>query len=118
MKAFASGDGEPCRTHGSQAMKRITIYDVPKEGEKCLGRSVWVFAYFDDRGLILDCYADEERPTTRHKFKVTRAYHRLSHNRDRMIEVIPEEKAPLPDWVKDAALEQFIANVKVGKWGR
>lgn len=97
---------------------RFTIYDVPNEGKGSLGRDVWVFTFFEDRGLVLDYYAHEERDNLRQKFRPRRAYHRLSHNRDRigLTENVPVEKAPFPEWVKDQAKEQFCAAVKVVLW--
>lgn len=101
-------------------MDRVVVYDVPDEGKKCLGRDYWVFVYFEHRGLMLDYYAHEERDSLRKKFRPTRAYNRLSHNRNRdyRIEAIPEEEIVLPDWVKDRAKEMFCAALKVGKWDR
>lgn len=97
-------------------MERIVIYDVPDDGKKCLGRAVWVFIYFENRGLVLDYYAREERDSLRKKFKTRSAYNRLSYSRKHDIENIAEKDAPLPEWVKERAKELFFNAIKVRKW--
>lgn len=101
-------------------MNRVVIYDVPDEGKKCLSRDVWVFIYMEHIGLVLDYYAHEERDTLRKKFRPRSSYNRLSHNRrgNQEDEIISEEKAPLPDWVKDRAKELFCESLNVLKWDR
>ena len=100
-------------------MDRVVIYDVPNEGKKCLSRDVWIFSYFERRGLILDRFAHEERDSLRKNFQSRREYNRLTcGNRDYRIEVITEEDAPLPQWVIDQAKDEFMANFQVGKWQR
>lgn len=100
-------------------MIRIVIFDVPNEGKACLGRCVWEFWYSEDRGLVLDRYAQEERATARHKYVARREYQRLGHHRrtyQQGLDQVSEADAPLPDWVKARALEEFVAKVRVGKW--
>lgn len=101
-------------------MIRIVIFDVPNEGKTCLGRCVWEFVYFDDRGLVLERYAEEERETARHKYRARREHQRLGHHRKMYLhdlEQVAEADVPLPDWVKARALEEFTSKVKVVKWG-
>ena len=98
-------------------MQRIDIYDVPEEGKKCFGRAIWTFIFIERRGLILGRYAQEERPTLRHKFKVTACYDRLSSRRGfEECRRISEDDAPLPQWVVDRARQMFMDDLRIRKW--
>lgn len=79
-----------------------------------LNREVWEFRLFGqwfsgDNVLILERYKQQERPSTRHRnWRMVTYYERLG--RGSYLKVF---EVPLPDDVKQEALENFVKTLKV-----
>jgi hypothetical protein len=81
-----------------------------------LNREVWEFRelqkYINSPiTVILNLYSIEERFTKRHKWVSTRAYDRHDQRRS----FLQVSEVPLPDDVRQEALEEFIETVRVVK---
>lgn len=74
----------------------------------------WRF-WYDNHVLWLDYYATLERPSRRHKFKVTEYYTRIN-KRDTSITLASD--VVLPADVKAEAVEKFCKDITVERWTR
>lgn len=77
-----------------------------------LRKQEWHFLYLD-HALVLTAWVRLERKTTRHRnYEALESYNVYAQNKsDRN-----DEEVPLPDWVKEKAVEKFLESMKVGKW--
>lgn len=98
-------------------MQRIeVISNVGSSPSQSLEREVWAF-WFDDRdgALVLDLYRHETRKSLRHRtWDVQTAYSRLNSRAERFGKA-EQCDPPLPEFVKDEAIRQFINQVTVRK---
>lgn len=77
-------------------------------------RQVWEFWLNDRLELILDAWYHEERPSPRHKWRVTTlAYSRLWPRRCSLRD---DRQVPLPMDVKQEALRLVLERLKVVRW--
>jgi len=91
-------------------MANIRVEEFSESSLKCRVWEFWFYA--DETALILDYYAELEKPTKRHKFRITKEYRRLLRRGNDF----NEEEIPLPDSVKLQALKQFQDKISVRKW--
>ncbi len=70
-----------------------------------LSRRVLEFRLFD-ASMVLDYDADEERQTTRHKFKVVRLWERIDQRFNTM------QRRDVPEHAIQQALEQFRQQIR------
>ncbi len=86
-----------------------SIIEVRRPQKDELTEEVWWFTVIDTK-IILDAYVRNSRPTRRHKFTSTMAYSRLGRCE------LAETAVPWPEDVRQEALDQYIAELKVGRW--
>jgi len=96
-----------------------TSVEVIRESPDRLHRKVWIFWYYDHlHALCLDRYAEEKRPTTRHKYAVEQVWVRISNNRrGYSSEVLISDEAIegfVPQEVKAEATAKFAGALRVG----
>lgn len=86
--------------------------EVVREADDRLSRHVWKFVYLDsDHALVCQAWADETRPTLRHKYKVTTYYDAYRRRQDKGN--IP----PIPAEVVVLAVESFQDGLRVIHFG-
>lgn len=73
-------------------------------------RTVWKFSFMSTYKvqLIVGYYSEQSRATKRHNWRAEKIYNYL----DGRGNDIKAEDVPLPQWVKDAALDQFVNIVR------
>ena len=70
----------------------------------------WVFSS-DDAQLMLFCYTLQIKQSKRHKFITSELYHRTYPNKS----TLKVEDVPLPEDIKQRALDAFVARISVVK---
>lgn len=77
-----------------------------------LCEQVWTFNYID-HALVLTSWHKAERKSVRHRNYEVLARFNIYNRED---EDKDDSNVPLPDWIKDAAVKEFLKSMKVGKW--
>lgn len=79
-------------------------------------RVTWNFWLYNQT-LVLDSYKVEVRETTRHNYKVTEAYHRLSNSTNEYgAKHLTEAEVPLTADVMEEAISRFTSKLRVVRW--
>lgn len=94
---------------------------VRERGDKKLRRQRWVFWVTTDRSYqgiscFIDEYYEEERPSTRHKFRPKRGYKRIDRRYMGQFIGVEVEDVPLPEDVEAEALERIMDSIVVSRW--
>lgn len=90
-------------------MNAVTIRREPNP----LTEWTWRFWYYDRRhALVLDYYCTAERPSKRHKFRVTESYSRIDNRRHNL----QESDVVLPADVIAEAKQIFTDPLRVLRW--
>lgn len=91
------------------------LYVEVARGEDPLKRRVWTFVILDFPRVHLEEYAEQERPSKRHKWRTKAHYTRLSYRGEG--EVIREEPE-VPEDVLKEAVGKYRERLEFKVWGR
>jgi len=95
-------------------MNGFTSVTIERPSLDGLGNERWRFSVIDAM-VVLDEYAQESRPSKRHKFRSEATYIRLQGSTYKQLE---EHQVPIPPGLFDEALEAVRSQLVVGLWKR